>query len=58
MKRQRAAGIHEASLNWQDLSEYRDYMTSAGDDSAREANYASMGVDVIRGSGRLSGRGR
>ncbi len=54
---QRAAGIHEASLNWPDLSDYRDYMTSAGDDSARESNYASMGVDVVRGSGRLSGPG-
>jgi pyruvate/2-oxoglutarate dehydrogenase complex dihydrolipoamide dehydrogenase (E3) component len=54
---QRAAGIHEASLNWPDLSVYRDYMTSAGDDSARESNYASMGVDVVRGSGRLSGPG-
>lgn len=54
---QRAAGIDEASLNWPDLSDYRDYMTSAGDDSARESNYASMGVDVVRGSGRLSGPG-
>ena len=53
----RAAGIHEASLNWPDLSEYRDYMTSAGDDSGREANYASIGVDVVRGSGRLAGPG-
>ncbi len=54
---QRAAGIDEASLNWPDLSEYRDYMTSAGDDSGREANYASIGVDVVRGSGRLKGEG-
>jgi pyruvate/2-oxoglutarate dehydrogenase complex dihydrolipoamide dehydrogenase (E3) component len=53
----RTAGIHEASLNWPDLSEYRDYMTSAGDDSARESNYAAMGVDVVRGSGRLNGEG-
>jgi pyruvate/2-oxoglutarate dehydrogenase complex dihydrolipoamide dehydrogenase (E3) component len=54
---QRAAGIDAASLNWPDLSAYRDYMTSAGDDSARAANYASMGVEVVRGSGRLTGPG-
>ena len=54
---ERAAGIHEASLDWPDLSEYRDYMTSAGDDSAREAGYTSIGVDVVRGSGRLAGAG-
>jgi pyruvate/2-oxoglutarate dehydrogenase complex dihydrolipoamide dehydrogenase (E3) component len=54
---QRAAGVHAASLNWPDLSDYRDYMTSAGDDSEREANYASVGVDVVRGAGRLTGPG-
>ena len=54
---ERAAGIHEASLDWPDLSAYRDYMTSAGDDSAREAGYASMGVAVVRGEGRLAGPG-
>ena len=32
----RAAGVHEATLDWPDLDSYRDYMTSAGDDSARE----------------------
>jgi pyruvate/2-oxoglutarate dehydrogenase complex dihydrolipoamide dehydrogenase (E3) component len=54
---QRAAGIHEATLDWPDLSAYRDYMTSAGDDSARAANYEKMGVAVVRGSGRLAGPG-
>jgi pyruvate/2-oxoglutarate dehydrogenase complex dihydrolipoamide dehydrogenase (E3) component len=54
---ERAAGVNEASLNWPDISAYRDYMTSAGDDSARAANYAEMGVDVVRGNGRLAGPG-
>jgi pyruvate/2-oxoglutarate dehydrogenase complex dihydrolipoamide dehydrogenase (E3) component len=53
----RAAGIHEGTLDWPDLDAYRDYMTSAGDDSAREKGYAGMGVEVIRGDGRLTGPG-
>ena len=36
----RAAGVREAPLDWPDLSAYRDYMTAAGDDSGRVANYA------------------
>ena len=53
----RAAGINEATLDWPDLDSYRDYMTSAGDDSAREKGYADMGVEVIRGDGRITGPG-
>jgi dihydrolipoamide dehydrogenase len=54
---ERAAGVHGAELDWPDLSAYRDYMTSAGDDSARAANYERMGVTVARGGGRLAGPG-
>jgi dihydrolipoamide dehydrogenase len=53
----RAAGVHEAALNWPDLSAYRDYMTSAGDDSGRVANYEKRGVTFVRGAGRLAGPG-
>ncbi|HEX5192737.1 MAG TPA: NAD(P)/FAD-dependent oxidoreductase [Solirubrobacteraceae bacterium] len=53
----RAAGVHEAALDWSDLSGYRDYMTSAGNDSARVANYERMGVTFARGGGRLAGPG-
>ena len=53
----RAAGVQTAALSWPELDHYRDYMTSAGDDSAREQGYADMGVTVIRGSGRLAGAG-
>jgi pyruvate/2-oxoglutarate dehydrogenase complex dihydrolipoamide dehydrogenase (E3) component len=54
----RAAGVHEAALDWPALDRYRDYMTSAGDDSARVKNYAEMGVRVVKGDGRLAGPGR
>jgi pyruvate/2-oxoglutarate dehydrogenase complex dihydrolipoamide dehydrogenase (E3) component len=53
----RAAGTHAALLDWPDLDAYRDYMTSAGDDSARQRGYEEMGITVVRGSGRLAGPG-
>ena len=54
----RAAGVGEAALDWPALDRYRDYMTSAGDDSARVRNYVEMGVRVVKGDGRLDGPGR
>jgi dihydrolipoamide dehydrogenase len=55
---ERAAGTDPAALNWPELSRYRDYMTSAGDDSARVKGYDDMGVTVVKGDGRLTGPGR
>jgi dihydrolipoamide dehydrogenase len=55
---ERAAGTDPAALNWPELDRYRDYMTSAGDDSARVKGYEEMGVRVIKGEGRLAGPGR
>jgi dihydrolipoamide dehydrogenase len=54
----RAAGVTEAQRDWPALDRYRDWMTSAGDDSARAKGYDQMGVRVVRGDGRLAGRGR
>ena len=54
----RAPGVHEAALNWPDLDAYRDYMTSAGDDSARVKGYEDMGMLVVKGQGRIAGPGR
>ena len=53
----RAPGVHEAALNWPDLDAYRDYMTSAGDDSARVSGYEQMGMLVVKGEGRIAGPG-
>jgi dihydrolipoamide dehydrogenase len=55
---ERAAGVKQAALAWPDLDRYRDYMTSAGDDSARVKRYEEMGVTVVKGEGRLAGPGR
>ncbi|MBV9466980.1 MAG: NAD(P)/FAD-dependent oxidoreductase [Solirubrobacterales bacterium] len=55
---ERAAGVHKAALDWPALARYRDYMTSAGDDSGRAEGYGELGVTVLRGQGRLAGRRR
>ena len=54
---ERAAGVDPASLDWPALARYRDYMTSAGDDSSRVKGYEDKGVTVIKGDGRLAGPG-
>ena len=54
----RAAGTAAAALDWPELARYRDYMTSAGDDSARVKGYEDMDVRVVKGDGRLDGPGR
>ncbi|HEY3775550.1 MAG TPA: NAD(P)/FAD-dependent oxidoreductase [Solirubrobacteraceae bacterium] len=53
----RAAGVLAAAPDWPELDRYRDYMTSAGDDSARIAGYEEMGVTIVKGDGRLAGPG-
>jgi dihydrolipoamide dehydrogenase len=53
----RAAGTRTAELDWPELDRYRDYMTSAGDDSSRVQGYRKMGVTVVKGDGRLAGPG-
>ncbi len=55
---ERAAGTAAAALDWPELARYRDYMTSAGDDSSRVKGYQERGVKVVKGIGRLAGPGR
>ena len=55
---ERAAGRGAGALAWPELARYRDYMTSAGDDSSRVKGYEEMGVTVVKGDGRLAGPGR
>ena len=55
---ERVAGTRTAELDWPELDRYRDYMTSAGDDSARAKGDYEMGVKVVKGNGRLAGPGR
>ena len=53
----RAAGTDPAALDWAAADRYRDYMTSAGDDSARVTGYEDMGLTVVKGAGRIAGPG-
>src|SRR5918996_3083185 len=39
----RVAGVSEPGLDWERISAYRDWMTSAGDDSARVKGYEDRG---------------
>ena len=55
---ERAAGTRTATLDWPELDRYRDYMTSAGDDSQRVKGYEELGVKVVKGAGELDGPGR
>jgi pyruvate/2-oxoglutarate dehydrogenase complex dihydrolipoamide dehydrogenase (E3) component len=55
---ERTAGTGTAELDWPALARYRDYMTSAGDDSSRAKGYEDLGVELVRGEGRLAGPGR
>jgi pyruvate/2-oxoglutarate dehydrogenase complex dihydrolipoamide dehydrogenase (E3) component len=55
---ERTAGTGTAELDWPALARYRDYMTSAGDDSSRAKGYEDLGVVLVRGDGRLAGPGR
>src|ERR1700761_507278 len=54
----RAAGVRMAPLDWPSLDHYRDFMTSAGDDSGRVEHYGELGARVVKGDGRLDGPGR
>ena len=54
---ERTAGVRAATTDWPELDRYRDYMTSAGDDSSRVAAYEEMGVTVVKGEGKLAGPG-
>ncbi|HWH45622.1 MAG TPA: NAD(P)/FAD-dependent oxidoreductase [Thermoleophilaceae bacterium] len=54
----KVAGVSKPGLDWPAIRAYRDYMTSAGDDSGRQRGYEDRGVEVIRGAGRLDGPGR
>jgi pyruvate/2-oxoglutarate dehydrogenase complex dihydrolipoamide dehydrogenase (E3) component len=53
-----APGVAAPALAWDEVSSYRDYMNSGLDDSQKFAAYSEMGVEIIRGLGRIAGPGR
>lgn len=52
-----AAGLTEPAARWSEISDYRDYMNSGLDDGAKFEAYSKRGIDVIRGTGRLTAPG-
>ncbi len=50
-----AAGVSPPSVSWPEVSAYRDYMNSGLDDSKKFAAFTDMGVEIIRGEGRITG---
>ncbi len=52
-----SAGLTAPAPRWSEISEYRDYMNSGLDDAKKFASYADLGIEIIRGRGRILGRG-
>ncbi|HEY1522314.1 MAG TPA: NAD(P)/FAD-dependent oxidoreductase [Solirubrobacteraceae bacterium] len=53
-----APGVAAPALSWDEVSSYRDYMNSGLDDSDKFAAYSQMGIEIIRGEGRIAGPGQ
>lgn len=54
----RAAGVHDAQLDWPQARDYRDYMIRHLDDSRQVSGYQDQGALVIRGEAAITGPGR
>jgi len=54
----RAAGVATPALNWPELRDYHDYMVRYLDDAAQVRGYEQAGATVIKGTARITGRGR
>lgn len=52
-----APGLSPPSPDWDAVRDYRDYMNSGLDDSKKFASYSEQGIEIIRGVGRIAGRG-
>jgi dihydrolipoamide dehydrogenase len=53
----RAAGVSNAELDWPATRDYRDYMARHLDDTAQVREYMDRGALVLKGEGRVVGRG-
>ena len=54
----RVPGLTGGELRWEDVREYRDYMNSGLDDSGKAKSYSEMGIEIVRGRGRIEAEGR
>lgn len=54
----RVAGVGQGTINWPAVVDYRDYMNSGLDDSGKVSAAQKLGIDVLRGQGRIVARGQ
>jgi pyruvate/2-oxoglutarate dehydrogenase complex dihydrolipoamide dehydrogenase (E3) component len=54
----RVPGVAARIEDWDEVLAFRDEVVSGWDDTEKVEHYAARGVTILRGHGRLSGRGR
>lgn len=54
----RVAGLSEPKQRWEEIAAYRDSTISHLDDTAKSEKMTAAGATVVRGAGRIVGRGR
>jgi pyruvate/2-oxoglutarate dehydrogenase complex dihydrolipoamide dehydrogenase (E3) component len=54
----RVAGVRPGAIEWPAVRDYRDYMNSGLDDAGKVAAAEKLGIEVIRGRGRIKAPGR
>ncbi len=54
----RVPGVGRGAIDWPAIVDYRDYMSSGLEDSGKVAAAEKLGIDVLRGHGRLEAPGR
>jgi len=55
---ERAAGTTEPETRWPEVAGYRDEMIRHLDDAKQIEGYETQGITVVKGAGRIAGRGR
>ncbi len=50
-------GLGAPDLRWAEVAEYRDYMNSGLDDTAKANSMKDAGIEIVRGHGRITGPG-
>jgi dihydrolipoamide dehydrogenase len=54
----RVVGVSQGAIDWPAVVDYRDYMNSGLDDAGKVSAARKLGIDVLRGKGRIQARGR
>ncbi|HEY7831173.1 MAG TPA: NAD(P)/FAD-dependent oxidoreductase [Solirubrobacteraceae bacterium] len=54
----RVAGVRGGTIDWPAVVDYRDYMNSGLDDAGKVSAAQKLGIEVLRGEGRISARGQ